>query len=156
MSEEKFVICPNCGALLEKGVQFCGFCGSSVVEKKSSYSQPRQPTYQQPPPQQQYGAPGQTTYGQPVYVVGAPSREQEAESKLRLGWIFAWITFCGGSLLFFILTLVFVLQAKNLGSKSPRIRNAIILASVGVVLNTAIIIGFYIWFFSSGFYWLYY
>ncbi|GAH70924.1 unnamed protein product, partial [marine sediment metagenome] len=30
MSEEKFIICPNCGAILEKEVQFCGFCGNDV------------------------------------------------------------------------------------------------------------------------------
>ena len=57
MSEEKFVICPNCGALLDKGVQFCGFCGSNVNEKKSTYSQPpppQQPVYQQPQQQPQY------------------------------------------------------------------------------------------------------
>ena len=151
MSEEKFIICPNCGALLKKGVQFCGFCGNNVNEKKSTFPPPQQPSYSQPPPQQ-YGTSTQTAPGrQPVYVIGTTYGQQEAESKLRLAWIFAWITFCGGSIIFFILTLYFVMEARKLGSKSPRLRNAIIVASVGVVLNIALTIGFYIWFYSGGF-----
>jgi hypothetical protein len=151
MSEEKFVICPNCGALLEKGVQFCGFCGSNVDEKKSSFLQPQQPSYSQPPPQQ-YGTPSQAVPGQqPVYVVGETYNQREAESKLRLAWIFAWITFCGGSIIFFILTVFFVMEAKKLGSKSPRLNHAIIVAVAGVILSLGITIGLYIWLFSGGF-----
>ncbi|NHJ33518.1 MAG: zinc ribbon domain-containing protein [Asgard group archaeon] len=145
MSEEKFIICPNCGALLEKGVQFCGFCGSNVEEKKSSYAQPQQPTYSQPLPQQ-YGALAQSAPGQQnIYAVGDTYSQQQAESKLRLGWIFAWITFCGGSIIFFILTLYFVNDAKKLGSTSPRLKHAIIVAIIGVILNLAITIGLYVW-----------
>lgn len=151
MSEEKFVICPNCGALLEKEVQFCGFCGSNVEEKRSSYSEPQQPSYSQPPPQQ-YGAPGQ----QPVYIVGDSYAQREADSKLRLAWIFAWVTFCGGSIIFFILTILFVTQAKKLGSKSPRLNHAIIVAVIGVILNIGITIGLYIWIYSGGFSYFYF
>jgi len=150
MSEEKFIICPNCGALLEKGVQFCGFCGSNVEEKKSSYAQPQQPSYSQPPTQQ-YGAPAQSAPGrQPVYVVGATYNQQQAESKLRLAWIFAWMTLCG-SILFFILTIYFAMEAKKLGSTSPRIKQSIIIGIIGFLLGTAIQIGLYIWFFLGNF-----
>lgn len=150
MSEEKFIICPNCGALLEKGVQFCGFCGSNAEEKKSSYSQPQQPTYSQPPTQQ-YGTSRQSVPGQqPIYVVGTDFQQQQAESKLRLGWIFAWVTFCGGSILFFILTLYFIMEAKKLGSTSPRIKQSIIVAVIGVILNLGITIGLYVWIYFFG------
>ncbi len=150
MSEEKFIICPNCGALLEKGVQFCGFCGSNAEEKKSSYSQPQQPTYSQPPTQQ-YRVPAQSAPGQhPVYVIGATTQQQQAEAKLRMAGIFAWLTFCGGSVIFLILTIIFAMNAKKLGSTSPRIRQSIIIAVIGTLLSIGSII-LYFWFLWGGF-----
>ncbi len=143
MSEEKFIICPNCGAILEKEVQFCGFCGSDVTEKKSSYTQPQQSSYSQPSTQQ-YGAgtPGQ----QSVYGIGTLTKQQQAEAKLRLAGIFAWLTFCGGSIVFLILTIIFAMNAKKLGSTSPKIRQSIVIAVLGTLLSIGSII-FYVWYF---------
>lgn len=150
LSEEKFIICPNCGAILEKEVQFCGFCGSDVNEKKSSYTQPQKPSYRQPSTQQ-YGAHVQSALGQqPVYVVGATTQQQQAEAKLRLAGTFAWLTFCGGSIIFLFLTIYYAMGAKKLGSTSPRIRQSIIVAVIGTLLSIGSII-LYFWFFWDGF-----
>jgi len=143
LSDEKFIICPNCGAILEKEVQFCGFCGSDVTKKKSSYTQPQQSGYSQPSTQQYgAGAPGQHS----VYGIGALTQQQQAEAKLRLAGIFAWLTFCGGSIVFLILTIIFAMNAKKLGSTSPKIRQSIGIAVLGTLLSIASII-FYVWYF---------
>ena len=143
MSEEKFIICPNCGAILEKEVQFCGFCGNDVTEKKSSYIQPQQSSYSQPSTQQYVGTPRQ----QIIQVIGAATQQQQADAKLKLAWSFAWLTFCGPTgIIFLILTIIYAMNAKKLGSTSPKIRQSILLAVVGTLLSIGSTI-LYVWYF---------
>ncbi len=144
MSEEKFIICPNCGAILEKVVQFCGFCGSDVTEKKSSFTQPQQSSYSQPSTQQ-YGT--STPRDQIIQIVGAATQQQQANAKLKLAWSFAWLTFCGPTgIIFLILTIIYAMNAKKLGSTSPKIRQSILLAVVGTLLSIGSTI-LYVWYF---------
>ncbi len=134
MSEKKFIICASCGALLEKEVQFCGYCGSEVKEIKEqspqqSYQPPQQPYTQQ---QSQYGTQS-SSYAQ----YDTWDRSRNIENNVRLAWMFAWFTFLGG-FIFLGLTLYYANRAKRAGSTNPRIRQSIIVATIGAVLSFAL------------------
>ncbi|MGC9778734.1 MAG: zinc ribbon domain-containing protein [Candidatus Heimdallarchaeota archaeon] len=138
MSEKKFIICASCGALLEKEVQFCGYCGSKVEEIKEQ--PPQQPYTQQQP---QYGTQS-SSYAQ--YDTWDMSRN--AENNVRLAWMFAWFTFLGG-IIFLGLTVYYANRAKKAGSTNPRIRQSIIVATIGAVLSFALNAAItYIWLFG--------
>ncbi|NHJ05439.1 MAG: zinc ribbon domain-containing protein [Candidatus Heimdallarchaeota archaeon] len=157
MSKEKFVICPQCGAIVNKDDTFCGYCGTDVHKPKVD------PFYQQQPIQPQQPASTQPTYG---YQMPPPSRNQqtytqsgtatymdsdllaqsEIGTKIQRAYIFAWLTFCISILapIFLGLTLYYALGAKKLGSRDPKITFAITLAVVGTVVGVVQII-FYLW-----------
>ncbi|NHJ86790.1 MAG: zinc ribbon domain-containing protein [Asgard group archaeon] len=154
MTEEKFVICPNCGALLEKGIKFCGFCGSTVDKPVDAIIEPS------PLDKTAHQGPSNTNYYQTenqaalrtVVVSDDYQKQMEADGKVRVAWIFAWLTWIVGGLLFplaiigLIVTIIFAYEAKKLGSQDPRIKQAILIAVLGVVIDLAFFIGYIIWF----------
>lgn len=143
MSSEKFVICPHCGAIVDKSDLYCGTCGGNVKEPKKG---PFEPSYTSPPtPQGSYPSNNseQSGYYQPPPVYGQQTTYSQSQSyvqtqieeKLKFAWLFAWITLCMGGVLWLILTIYFALEAKKLGSTDPKIKSSIIIAVVGVVLQ---------------------
>ncbi|MHA1212030.1 MAG: zinc ribbon domain-containing protein, partial [Candidatus Heimdallarchaeota archaeon] len=128
MSEEKkFILCPSCGAILEKGVTFCGYCGSNTDDKpKSGFDKeiyekreapshtpqtpPQQPFKQQPQQENYSGNRGFGLFGgskQQTYSAADPmsgmSEEEwakhiDTERKIMRATIFGWITFCSSVL----------------------------------------------------------
>ena len=133
MSEKKFIICTNCGALLEKEVQFCGYCGS---ELKVIKEQPFQQSYQ--PPQQPYTQQSQNgTQSSSIAQYDIWDKSRHIENNVRLAWMFAWFTFLGG-IIFLGLTLYYANRAKKAGSTNPKIRQSIIVATIGAVLSFAL------------------
>ncbi|MBN1328962.1 MAG: zinc ribbon domain-containing protein [Candidatus Heimdallarchaeota archaeon] len=177
MSEEsKFILCPSCGAILEKGIIYCSYCGANVNEKpKEGFGQkpPQQPFQEQPPkqqvpPQQPHGNYTNRGFGgfgnfgkqesyadqENIYSMDQAELIKRAgtERKIMLANLFSWITFCSSILspIFFIITMVYVIQArKAAGFMDPRITRAIIYAIVGLVVNIAINIPFFLSFFSQ-------
>ena len=142
MSSDKFVICPQCGAITEKKDTFCGTCGTNLKEQgkeslESTYSQTSLPLQNNDhlSGSSQYGS----QYAQPQTYI-----EDQAESKLKMAWIFAWITVCMGGTLFLILTVYFAIEAKKFGSEDPKIKLAIIIAVAGVIIQTIVSILLYI------------
>ncbi len=144
MSSEKFVICPHCGAITDKNGLYCGTCGGNMKEQKkgafepsNTLPQPPQDSYRpgnsaqsgyyKPPPV--YGQ--QTTYAQPQSYI-----QEQIENKLKFAWLFAWITFCMGGTMWLIFTIFFALEAKKLGSTDSKIKQSLIIAVVGVVVQT--------------------
>ena len=153
MSEEKFVICPNCGAIVKKEDSFCGYCGSDVHKPKQDdfYTQaPAQPT-QPSTTQQSFGYQPSTTqrgYQQSYAPSGVYSEQDlmaqaEINTKIQRAYLFAWLTFCLGgvlSIIFLGLTLYYALGARKLGSRHPRITQAIVIAVVGTIAGIASLI----------------
>ena len=163
--DKKFILCPNCGAILEKGIVFCSYCGTNVEEKKkdpteSAYQPITQP---QPTQQQNYQTSDQYQRGfqrQSVYdrqdqeFMFGPEMEGRlrAENKIRQATIFSYLALCIPlvSIIFLIITIVFSVQAKKLvGRWDPRIVRALIIAVIGTVIDYAVNIFFYIQFFTE-------
>ncbi|NHJ47785.1 MAG: zinc-ribbon domain-containing protein [Asgard group archaeon] len=128
MAEEiKYNICANCGAIVEKDVQFCGHCGAQVQVKQepAESSQP----YAQPGYQQTY----QPT--QPVY----DKSRADAESRLRIAHVLAWLG-CLGTILS-IVAIVLALDTKKTLGEDPRIKRTVTIAIVMIALTVLISIG---------------
>ncbi|HUT80032.1 MAG TPA: hypothetical protein VMZ29_02425 [Candidatus Bathyarchaeia archaeon] len=166
MSEEsKFILCPSCGAILEKGIIYCSYCGANVNEKpKEGFGQipPQQPFQEQPPqqpkpPQQpfddkrsrgfggfgNFGKQGAYDDQENIYAMDQAELIKRAgvERNIMLATLFSWITFCAWILspIFFFITVYYVIQARRaLGSMDPRLTRAIIYAVVGLVVNLAL------------------
>ncbi|NHJ87715.1 MAG: zinc ribbon domain-containing protein [Asgard group archaeon] len=178
MSEEsKFILCPSCGAILEKGIIYCSYCGANVNEKpKEGFGQspPKEsfqekPTGQQVPPQQPHenrtggifglgGYNRQNAYGDQENVYAMDQTEllkrADAERKIMLATLFSWLTFCAYILspIFFIITIVYIIQARRaLGFMDPRLTRALIYAIVGLVINIAMNIPFFLSIFNYNF-----
>ena len=85
-NESKFIICPGCGALLEKGVQFCGYCGANVEKNKM------ETIAKQEEPQSAgkiYGIPAtppQPDYKQPYRSEGLGKQDQGTSYQERDTW----------------------------------------------------------------------
>ncbi|MHA1629571.1 MAG: zinc ribbon domain-containing protein [Candidatus Heimdallarchaeota archaeon] len=158
MSEEesKFMICPNCGAILEKGVQFCGYCGVNVEKAKAKEQETirgqqfYQTTQAQP---QTYGSSYRSTYGTTTLGAAGDLRKQAmAESKINLAYLLSWLAFCfmgAIGLVIAIVSLVFVGQAKKLVGNDPRLTQAFVLAIIAII-GSLISIGIMIFLFTSG------
>ncbi|NHK29913.1 MAG: zinc ribbon domain-containing protein [Asgard group archaeon] len=164
--DKKFILCPNCGAILEKGIVFCSYCGTNVEEKKKEEDIPSayQPiTQPQPTQQQNYQIGDQYQRGfrrQSVYdrqdqefMIGPEMESRlKAEAKIRQATIFSYLALCVPlvSIIFLIITIVFSFQAKKMiGRWDPRIVRALIIAVIGTVIDYAVNTLFYINFFTE-------
>ncbi|NHJ41160.1 MAG: zinc ribbon domain-containing protein, partial [Asgard group archaeon] len=163
--EKKFILCPNCGAILEKGIVFCSYCGANIEEKKKNGIQstypaptPAQPSYttqqdEQTRNQYQRGIGQRSIYDSQdqEYMFGAEMEKRlMAESKIRQATIFSYLALCIPliSIIFLIITIIFAIQAKRiLGRWDSRIIRALIIAVIGTVIDYAVNIFFYIQFF---------
>ncbi|MHA1558167.1 MAG: hypothetical protein ACTSPM_14720 [Candidatus Heimdallarchaeota archaeon] len=142
MSSEKYVICPHCGGIADKNSPYCGTCGGNVKEQKKGVFEPHNtpPRASQDNDQASYS--DQFGYSQPQSHL-----QVLIEEKLKMAWLFAWITLCMGVTLFLIVTIYFALEAKKLGSTDSKIKNSVIIASIGVVLKMIVTTVFYIFYF---------
>ena len=152
MNEEiKFIICPHCGALLEKGVTFCGFCGKSVDEKEMSYVRQEeevpQKIYGKPPPgyakHHELQLTRDTNSVEPSRKYGEADLQKEslAEAKIRSARLLSWLAFCLGLNAAFIgtivaaIAIVYCIQAKKLVGNDPRIAQSMAWAIAGGLLG---------------------
>lgn len=146
--DKKFILCPNCGAILEKGIVFCSYCGTNVEEKKKEDIQQRsyQPPVQHQPVRQQNsqyqrGFGQRSTYDsqEQEFVFGSEMEKRlNAENKIRQATIFSYLALCIPliSIIFLIITVVLAFQAKKiLGFWDPRIVRALVIAVFGTLTD---------------------
>ncbi|MFX1538854.1 MAG: zinc-ribbon domain-containing protein [Promethearchaeota archaeon] len=159
MSDKK-IYCPQCGARQSKDYQFCGICGAPLDTatseseiQTSGWEQPLEqppeqpleqppPTYQQPYRQPSYGYAGTYYHSEEEY------KQRKIKEKMNLVLLFTVLSCCMGGFLWAILTIVFAIQARNLGSKDPKITWAIVISDLASILWIAV------WFFWN-FIWLF-
>ncbi len=142
MSSEKYIICPHCGGITDNNSLYCGTCGGNVKEQKKGVFEPHNTPPLASQDNNQVSYTEQFGYSQPQSYL-----HEQIENKLKMAWLFAWITLCMGGALFLIVTIYFALEAKKLGSNDSKIKNSIIIASIGVVLKMVYSIVFYIFYF---------
>jgi uncharacterized Zn finger protein (UPF0148 family) len=156
--DKKFILCPSCGAILEKGIIFCSYCGKNVEESKKEDLEQRsyQPQVQpQPQPTRQQNYQNQRGFGQrsmydrrdqEFVFDGDMEKRLDAENKIRQATIFSYLALCIPyiSIIFLIVTVVFSFQAKKiLGFWDPRIVRALVIATFGTLTDAVYIFIFF-------------
>jgi len=156
--ESKFIICPNCGAILDKGVLFCGFCGVNVEEEKVKKNALEQQYYRAPQPEQQppvgaRGYPQRGTYTlTPVGAAQDLQRHSIAESKITTALLLSWLAFCfmgAIGLIIAIVSLVLIAQAKKIAPGDPRLMRASAMAIIAII-GSLISIGIMVYLLTAG------
>ncbi|NHJ47784.1 MAG: zinc ribbon domain-containing protein [Asgard group archaeon] len=152
--DKKYILCPKCGVILEKGVIHCSYCGANVEEKvqddfyqKPVESKPIPPAQSQTSYRRQGGFGKQSAHTQEQeYVLDSDmGKRLVAEDYVRKATMFAYLAMCIPyiSVIFLVITIVFVMQARKvLGRGDPRLSRAIMLAVFGTLTDVAYIIVF--------------
>jgi hypothetical protein len=144
--EKKFILCPSCGAILEKGIVYCSYCGANVKEKKEDdfYQKPVQeptaiPLGRQPNPQYRRGFGSQTIQqDQTVFSEGEMESRLKAEDKIQKATIYSYLALCIPFLGVVFLGIVIVLAMqvrKILGRGDVRLQRAVTTAIFGAVID---------------------
>ncbi|NHJ33296.1 MAG: zinc-ribbon domain-containing protein [Asgard group archaeon] len=138
--------CPYCGASIEKGSQFCQFCGSSIAD----IDEPSKPTPQAPLPQESYGT--TPAYQQPATTVYTPEKKDDSTGLISLIFgILSCVGFlpCIGS----IVAIIMGHSAKSKG-ESQYGSIGLVLGYLGLCIYVVGIIVYIVGFFVFG--WFYY
>lgn len=155
MTEDiKYIICPHCGALLEKGVTFCGYCGKNINEKDMSFLKSQEE--EEKKAVKVYGKPPTKYQDQPELLLTRPTDKDSkhsqgeiqkfalAEAKIRNASIYSWLSMCLGlsfgivGTIVAIIAIVNCVQAKKLVGYDPRITQYMSLAIAGAIAGVAV------------------
>ncbi len=131
--------CTNCNKEYDEGTEFCPTCGLRLVSGEAEQSAQAAPQYT--PPVQQPVLPAQN-----FYAVPQMQPQAQASDPVTVGeWMIMLVNFipCVGSLIFFIIMLIWAFGSNVKPSKQTYAKASLIiwLVSLGLVLFFWVILG---------------